>query len=98
MKVDIIALIRDPDYFIKAIDACEKARQEEVNYYKFNYLLKIEKIEKGISDDIPIVPKKSEWELLNELNDGDYLRKTVLPLLYPVIISYIYYNLGFITC
>ena len=26
VKVDTIALIKDPDYFIKAIDACEKAR------------------------------------------------------------------------
>ena len=38
---------------------------------------------------MPVEPKKSEWELLNELSDGDYLRRTVLPLLYPVIYKFI---------
>ena len=41
MHVDILDVIKDPDYFLKAIDACEKLRNEE-----------IERIEKGIPDEV----------------------------------------------
>lgn len=51
--MDIIDAIKDPDYFIKMIDQCDKSRGEE-----------IERIEKGIPDDVPEIPKKSDFELL----------------------------------
>ena len=74
MHVDILDVIKDPDYFLKAIDACEKLRNEE-----------IERIEKGIPDEVAEIQKKSDWELLEESNDPDYLRKTILPLLIPAL-------------
>lgn len=74
VHVDILDVIKDPDYFLKAIDACEKLRNEE-----------IERIEKGIPDEVAEVQKKSDWELLEESNDPDYLRKTILPLLIPAL-------------
>jgi hypothetical protein len=52
-RVDIVEAIKDPDYFLKIIDQCEKLRAEE-----------IERIEKGIPEDIPDIIKKTEWELL----------------------------------
>lgn len=40
VHVDILDVIKDPDYFIKQIDLCEKSRNEE-----------IERIEKGIPEE-----------------------------------------------
>jgi hypothetical protein len=40
VHVDILDVIKDPDYFIKQIDICEKSRNEE-----------IERIEKGIPEE-----------------------------------------------
>lgn len=45
----------------------------------------IERIEKGIPEDVPEVQKKSEFELLQESSDAEYLRRTVLPLLLPAL-------------
>lgn len=56
------------------IDTCEKERTVE-----------IERIEKGIPDEETNVPKKSDFELLQESTDSEYLRKTVLPLLIPAL-------------
>ena len=73
VNCDIIEALKDPDYFIKLIEICEKNRNEE-----------IERIEKGIPEEVPEEKKKTEWELLMESSDKEYLRKTILPLLYPV--------------
>lgn len=53
VRVDIVDAIKDQDYFIKLIDQCDKMRAEE-----------IERIEKGIPEDLPEIPKKTEFELL----------------------------------
>lgn len=74
VHVDILDVIKDPDYFIRMIDICEKSRNEE-----------IERIEKGIPEEQVEVPKKSDWELLEESSDSDYLRKTIMPLLIPAL-------------
>lgn len=75
-KVDIIDVLKDPDYFTKAIELCEKARMEE-----------IEKIEKGLTEDVSMSEqiKKSDFEILQELPDEEYLRRTILPLLHPAL-------------
>ncbi|EAS03685.2 Dpy-30 motif protein (macronuclear) [Tetrahymena thermophila SB210] len=74
VKVDIIDVIKDPDYFIKCIDFCEKSRAEE-----------IERIEKQLPLEDPEFPsqiqKKSDFQLLMEANGEDYLRQTIMPLL-----------------
>ena len=41
----------------------------------------IDRLEHGVEDE---APEKSEWELLNELDNVEYMRRTILPLLYPV--------------
>jgi len=69
IKVDTLAAINDQNYFFKIIEACEKVRQEE-----------IDRLEHGVEDE---APEKSEWELLNELDNVEYMRRTILPLLYP---------------
>lgn len=46
--------------------------------------MQIEKIEKGIPEELTEEIKKTDWELLQETNDEEYLRKTVMPLLHPV--------------
>ena len=71
VKVDTLAAINDQNYFFKVIEACEKVRQEE-----------IDRIEHGVEEEIP---EKSEWDVLQGLDDAEYLRRTILPLLYPVI-------------
>lgn len=74
MKVDIIEAVKDPDYFLKWIDVCEKSRSEE-----------IERIEKQLPledlDTLPLAPRKSEFQILQESDEQNYLRKTILPLL-----------------
>lgn len=72
VHVDILDMIKDQDYFTKFIDQCEKLRNEE-----------IDRIEKGIPDEVAESVKKTDWELLEESTDADYLRKTILPLLIP---------------
>ena len=67
-------MIKDAEYFMKMIDICEKSRNEEM-----------ERIEKGIPEEQNEVAKKSDWELLEESSDSDYLRKTILPLLMPAL-------------
>lgn len=66
-----MAAINDQNYFFKVIEACERVRQEE-----------IDRIEHGVEDEIP---EKSEWDVLQGLDDAEYLRRVILPLLYPVI-------------
>jgi len=69
VKVDTLAAINDQNYFFKVIEACEKVRQEE-----------IDRIEHGVEEEIP---EKSDWEVLQGLDDAEYLRRVILPLLYP---------------
>ena len=50
----------------------------------YYFYFKIEKIEKGIVEELPDEQKKSEWDILQESTDDEYLRRTVMPLLHPV--------------
>ena len=54
VKVNMIDVLKDPDYFIKQIDICEKARAEEID--------RIERINRGENLEEPV--KKSEFEEL----------------------------------
>ncbi|CAD8109673.1 unnamed protein product [Paramecium sonneborni] len=74
VHIDIWDVIKDPDYFIKQINICEKNRNEE-----------IERREKGIPEEQAELPKKTDWELLEESSDVDFQRQTILPLLLPVL-------------
>lgn len=56
-----------------------------VYFIEFLQNFQIEKIEKGFVEELTDEPKKSDWELLQESSDDDYLRRTVMPLLHPVI-------------
>lgn len=69
VKVDPLGSITDQNYFVKLIEACEKTRQEE-----------IERLEHGVEEE---APEKSDWEILQGLDDAEYLRRTILPLLHP---------------
>lgn len=78
VKVQPHRAIVEGDYFIKAIEVAESKRDEEIR-----------KVEAGIADVYaPVVhtdknaPTETEWEKLQTLADGDYLMKTVLPVLY----------------
>ena len=37
-----------------------------------------------MKEDEPLHVEKSDWEKLSELNDTSYLRKVVMPIIYPV--------------
>lgn len=78
VKVEPIQVLRDGDYFMKQIELCEKARLEE-----------IDRLEKGISveqeESVELIDKKTQWQALQELPDSDYLRRTILPLLFPAL-------------
>ncbi|KRW98922.1 hypothetical protein PPERSA_09447 [Pseudocohnilembus persalinus] len=76
VKVDLIDVLKEPDFFMKQIDACEKIRQQE-----------IENIEKGINQEFEQEQsiKKSDFEILQEQTDSEYLKKTVIPLLHPAL-------------
>ena len=56
----------------------KKNKQHYINF------LKIERIEKGIVEEVADEQKKSEWDILQESTDDEYLRRTVMPLLHPV--------------
>jgi hypothetical protein len=70
VKVSLIDVLKDPDYYIKAIKKIERLRNEEI--YKrendFNTTKKPEIL-------------KTEFELLQEAPTKEYLRRTILPLL-----------------
>jgi len=66
VKVDPIKAIQDQDYFFRAIEKCEKTRQDEIE--------QIEKAINGKNDE-----ELDEYALLKESADSVYLRKTVFP-------------------
>ena len=76
-KVQPARAILEGDYFIRAIEECEAARDEEIR-----------KVEAGIEGPALIMePKKeqvleSDWDKLMKLPDAEYLMRTVLPELY----------------
>ncbi|EGR28967.1 hypothetical protein IMG5_165630 [Ichthyophthirius multifiliis] len=82
VRVNMLDVLKDPDFFLKSIELCEKQRAEE-----------IERIEKQIP--FPIVSfedsqheqqyKKSEFEQMQELDDTNYLRRAIVPLLLPAL-------------
>jgi len=82
VQADPIRAILETDYFIKSIEMCEEKRDAE-----------IKRIESGIEDtstvdDMHKVELSSEeknqieWDKLMGMTDGDYLMRTVLPVLY----------------
>jgi len=78
MKVEPHKAILEPDYFIKLIEKAVANRDEEIR-----------KIEAGIVDEVDYgeswrtkAETETEWEKLQKLSDGDYLMRTVLPVLY----------------
>ena len=77
VKVQPHKAITEGDYFIKQIEMCEAARDEEIR-----------KVEAGIEGPCHTMePKKqevteTEWEKLQKLPDSEYLMRTVLPVLY----------------
>ncbi|KAL4491286.1 hypothetical protein ABPG72_021672 [Tetrahymena utriculariae] len=72
VAISMLDLLRDPDYLLKCIDTCEKKRDEEIY-----------RIVNGISEEEVKNSEKSKFQLLQESDKSDYLRHTVLPLLYP---------------
>lgn len=75
---DTMKAIIDLDYFLKGIEECEQ-----------NRMMDIKRKELGIVDDnLPLQPPISDWDLLNNLPDDEYLRQTIYPLLYPVRIRF----------
>lgn len=74
IKADPNRAILEPDYFIKMIEFAEKNRTKE-----------IERSEAGIVEE-EVEEKKAvvedEWELLQSLDDEEYLLRTILPVLH----------------
>ena len=81
VKVDTIEAIKDPDFFLKAIDICEKSRADEIE--RIEKQLPLVDIEDQQQQQQPIA-KKSDFQILQESEADIYLRKTILPLLNPV--------------
>lgn len=73
VRADIYDAILEHDYFIKHIDACEKARNEEIERYQQGVLS---------SDEEETYRKEDEWEKLQKLPNEEYLMRTVAPILY----------------
>lgn len=78
VKVESHRAILEPDYFIKLIEAAVAKRDEDIR-----------KVEVGIEDeeDYGAVWRKkeeveTEWQKMQKLPDGEYLMRTVLPVLY----------------
>lgn len=78
MKVETHRAILEPDYFIKLIETAVAKRDEDIR-----------KVETGIVDEEDYGESwrkkeelETEWEKLQKLPDGDYLMRTVLPVLY----------------
>ena len=73
--------ILETDYFIRCIEQCEENRDAQ-----------IKRIESGIEDTDVTAPiqqndteeekNRAEWDKLQKMTDGDYLMRTVLPVLY----------------
>jgi hypothetical protein len=77
-KVEPIRAVLEPDYFVKLIEQAVMTRDEE-----------IQREETGIVDEQDYgegwrqkEKSETEWEKLQKMSDGDYLMKTVLPVLY----------------
>jgi hypothetical protein len=71
-QVDIIAAILKKLYFYNLIMECERLRQEE-----------IERLEGVVMEEEEV--KTSDYKELQESAPDEYLRRTLLPILYPVI-------------
>ena len=74
--------ILEPEYFIKKYEDADEQRD-----------LEIQRVEAGIEDDAAsqkrsssqqdtIEGQETEWEKIQNMNDADYLMRTVLPVLY----------------
>ena len=73
-QVDIIAAILKKLYFYNLIMECERLRQEE-----------IERLEGGIVEEEEV--KASDYKELQESAPDEYLRRTLLPILFPVFLK-----------
>lgn len=78
VKVESYRAILEPDYFIKLIEAAVAKRDEDIR-----------KVEVGIEDEEdygavwrPKEEVETEWQKMQKLPDGEYLMRTVLPVLY----------------
>ena len=60
-------VITESDYFIKMIDMCVANRNEEIQKVESQCVLE---------------EKPDEWALIQQMNDQDYLMRTVFPVLY----------------
>lgn len=67
VRVELFELLRDVDFFIKQVEACEKNRTQE-----------IEKTEKGVVEEEVIKPVPKDDR---PLSDTEYLKQTIFPLL-----------------
>jgi len=74
IPVDKIEVLKDQDFFIKAIERCETALTE-----------RIKSIEEGVDAVKEGSELRDEWKELQESKDSEYLRRTVYPLLYPAL-------------
>ena len=75
--MSLIDVLKDPDYYIKAIKKIERLRNEEVN----SIIIKIYKRENDFNTTKKPEILKTEFELLQEAPTKEYLRRTILPLL-----------------
>ena len=73
VRANVYDAILEHDYFIKHIEKCEKARDEEI--------LKIQEGIKSEADEADI-QSENEWEKLQNMSNEDYLMHTISPLLY----------------
>lgn len=73
VPVDRIEVLKDQDFFVKAIERCESRSIERVRI-----------IEEGLGTEKTVALEKDEWRELQECKNSEYLRRTVYPILYPV--------------
>lgn len=71
---DKIDVLKDLDYFLKAIEACEVRMEDRIKLIE----------QGGASATTNQKDERDEWQELQECKDSEYLRRTVYPLLYPV--------------
>ena len=73
VPVDRIEVLKDQDFFIKAIERCEERASARIKV-----------IEEGLGTEKKVHQDKDEWKELQESKNSEYLRRTVYPILYPV--------------
>lgn len=71
---DKIEVMKDLDYFLKAIESCEVRMAERIKFIE----------QGGASAASAQKDERDEWQELQDCKDSEYLRRTVYPLLYPV--------------